>query len=271
MTIKLSDNRKKLVFKEPMITLKELLQRWTGIKPYELKKIVGETKYYSKEDRHTHGDTTPLFRYNIHPYCIDKILEDGDGKYIYYCRLANWVTVEGRLGGLDFGYHVGFKIAEIEHYEKKYPEVLYKIKESSPVAEVAPSSPLPETGRILEQNSNSAAAESDSVNTLSKTEKIRKKSKTRRKNTITHAVMAKACGVSKSLVSKWESGKKNPPYGYPRCDASLEKIKNWIDGYIALREAEEDLKQQKNKPSTEQMSREVEDALIQKIDSRMKK
>ena len=177
MVIKISDARKKLVFKEPMITLEDLLQRWTGIKPYELQEIIKETIYYSKEDRQIvecpdyHGilraDTTPRFRYNIPPYYIDKILEDEDGKNIYYCRLVNWATVKGMLKYPNYGHRVGFKFTEIEHYEKKHPEVLYKMKDLSSVrpekssiplgsatstasqqlsAELVPSSPLLEKG-----------------------------------------------------------------------------------------------------------------------------
>ena len=135
---------KTLVFKEPMITLGDLLKRWIGIKPYELKKIINETIYYNKEDRKivqrnisslkgymTAGDVTPLFRYSIHPYCIDKVLEKKVGEYLYCCRLANWATVESALKGLDFGYQVGFKVVEVEHYEEDHPEVRYKMKDLS--------------------------------------------------------------------------------------------------------------------------------------------
>ena len=77
------------------------------------------------------------FQYDISPYCIDKVLEDEAGEYIYYCRLANLVTIDHVLGEADYGYQVGFKIAEIEDYEKKHPEVLYKIKAAAPRADVA--------------------------------------------------------------------------------------------------------------------------------------
>ena len=136
-----------LVFKEPMITAGDLLKRWTGIKQYELKKIIGEKRIEVDElgnavvpRPHVSGLILgdPLWRitYKIHPYCIDKVLEDENGEHIYYCRLANWVTVEDVLRGANYGYHVGFKIAEVEDYEQKHPEVLYQIVEcpsSAPV------------------------------------------------------------------------------------------------------------------------------------------
>jgi hypothetical protein len=130
----------KIIIHEEMITVEQLLQRWTGIRSYELTRIIQPPEHQTDPtgsfvERHPlvfHGDKDDerdhaFKKLNIKIYVIDKVLEDGSGKQIYHCRKGGIATLQSRLVGRDFGYDVGFILSEIRIYEENNPYVLYKI------------------------------------------------------------------------------------------------------------------------------------------------
>jgi hypothetical protein len=134
-----------------MITVEQLLQRWSGIKDSELTSIILPSEHQEKPELQEDiliPDSTDLFvarhrqiihsdkeydldyavkKLNIEIYVIDKILENNLGELIYHCRTGNITTLESILHGRNYGYNVGFMLSEIVEYEKNNPYVLYKI------------------------------------------------------------------------------------------------------------------------------------------------